>query len=58
MNVDYDAVQHALAEDEVLVDFTDYVSASQGRKYVAYVIDKEQNYPCLNHCLPNGKSTR
>ncbi len=47
MNVDYDAVQHALAEDEVLVDFTDYVSASQGRKYAAYVIDKEQNYPLL-----------
>lgn len=47
MDVDYDAVKHALGQNEVLIDFTDYISQTQGRKYAAYIINKVQNYPLL-----------
>lgn len=47
MDVDYDAVKQALGQDEVLIDFTDYMSESEGRKYAAFIIDKEQDYPLL-----------
>ena len=47
MDVDYDAVKHALGQNEVLIDFTDYISQSQGRKYAAYIINKVQDYPQL-----------
>lgn len=47
MDVDYDAVKQALGQNEVLIDFTDYISQSQGRKYAAYIINKVQDYPQL-----------
>lgn len=47
MNVDYDAVKQALGPNEMLIDFTDYISQSQGRKYAAYIINKVQDYPQL-----------
>lgn len=47
MDVDYNAVKQALEQNEMLIDFTDYVSQSQGRKYAAYIINKVQDYPLL-----------
>lgn len=47
MDVDYNAVKQALGQNEMLIDFTDYVSQSQGRKYAAYIINKVQDYPLL-----------
>ena len=47
MDVDYNAVKQALGQNEMLIDFTDYVSQSQGRKYAAYIINKVQDYPQL-----------
>ena len=47
MDVDYDAVKHVLGQNEVLIDFTDYISQTQGRKYAAYIINKMQGYPLL-----------
>ena len=47
MDVDYDAVKHVLGQNEVLIDFTDYISQTQGRKYAAYIINKVQGYPLL-----------
>lgn len=47
VNVDYDAMKQALGPNEVLIDFTDYISQSQGRKYAAYIINKVQDYPLL-----------
>ena len=47
MDVDYDAVKQALGPNEVLIDFTDYISQTQGRKYAAYIINKVQDYPLL-----------
>lgn len=47
MNVGYDKVKRQLQNDEVLIDFTDYVTESRGRVYAAYVIDKAQKCPLL-----------
>lgn len=47
MDVDYTSVKSSLSEGDVLIDFTDFVSKSQGRKYAAYIIDKKQNNPLL-----------
>lgn len=47
MDVDYDAVKQTLGPNEVLIDFTDYESASQGRKYAAYILNKTDEYPLL-----------
>lgn len=48
MDVDYDAVKEALGKNDVLLDFTDFVSEKDGRRYATYIIDKEQKYPLLN----------
>lgn len=47
MDVDYNAVKQTLGQNEMLIDFTDYISQSQGRKYAAYIINKVQDYPQL-----------
>ena len=47
IDVDYNAVKQALEQNEMLIDFTDYISQSQGRKYAAYIINKVQDYPLL-----------
>ena len=47
IDVDYNAVKQALEQNEILIDFTDYISQSQGRKYAAYIINKVQDYPLL-----------
>lgn len=47
MDVDYDAVKQTLQQNEVLIDFTDYISQSQGRKYAAYIINRIQDNPLL-----------
>ncbi len=47
MDVDYSSVKRNLKDGEILVDFTDYVSKSQGRKYAAYVIKNSQKNPLL-----------
>ncbi len=47
MDVDYEAVKQALGQNEVLIDFTDFVSKTRGRRYAAYIINKVQDYPLL-----------
>ena len=47
MDVDYEEVKQALQQNEVLIDFTDYISQTQGRMYAAYIINKVQDYPLL-----------
>ncbi|MCI6253028.1 MAG: CHAT domain-containing protein [Bacteroidales bacterium] len=49
MDIDYAAVKQALKKKEVLIDFTDYVSKTQGRQYAAYIIRKKDDYPLLKH---------
>lgn len=49
MDVDYNDVKSALGNNDMLIDFTDYVSESEGRKYAAFIIDKQQDYPLLKY---------
>ena len=49
MEIDYAAVKSALKPNEVLLDFTDYVSETVGRKYAAYIINKEDKYPLVKY---------
>lgn len=47
MNIDYNQIKTHLNKDDVLIDFTDFISASRGRIYAAFIIDTEQKYPLL-----------
>ena len=47
MNVGYDEIKTALGDENVLIDFTDFVSESRGRVYAAYFVNKQQKYPLL-----------
>ena len=49
MDIDYATVKSALKPNEVLLDFTDYVSETVGRKYAAYLINKEDKYPLVKY---------
>ena len=49
MDIDYATVKNALKPNEVLLDFTDYVSETMGRKYAAYIIDKNDEYPLVKY---------
>ena len=47
MDIDYEAVKKALKPNEVLLDFTDFVSQLEGQKYAVYCINKVDEYPLL-----------
>ncbi len=47
MNINYDKVKEALRQGEVLIDFTDFVSETLGRRYAAYIVNTTQQYPHL-----------
>lgn len=47
METDYEDVKLALGRKEVLIDFTDYSTESEGRKYAAYIVRQQQENPLL-----------
>ena len=47
METNCQRVRQALAPGEVLIDFTDFVTKSSGRKYAAFVVQKNQQHPLL-----------
>lgn len=47
LDVDYQTVKLSLEQNEALIDFTDFVSETNGRRYAAYIINKVQQYPLL-----------
>lgn len=47
IDIDYDSVQKTLGRNDVLVDFTDFISDTEGRCYAAYIVKKKQRYPML-----------
>ena len=49
MDIDYATVKNALKPNEVLLDFTDYVSETMGRKYAVYIINKNDEYPLVKY---------
>lgn len=47
MDVDHESVRKALGANDFLIDFTDFVSKTEGRKYAAYVINRNDDRPSL-----------
>lgn len=47
MNIGYEEVKKNLHHDDILIDFTDYVTESRGRVYAAYLVHKSQKNPLL-----------
>lgn len=47
MEIDFNQVRAALRPDEVLIDFTDYLSQSRGRCYAAYLVRPDDDLPRL-----------
>lgn len=47
MDVDHEAVRKILGANDFLIDFTDFVSKSEGRKYAAYIINSNDECPRL-----------
>lgn len=55
MNVGYQEIKDKLHDDEVLIDFTDYITEGQRKGYAAYLIDNQQEYPLLIPLFPEGR---
>lgn len=55
MNIDYNDVKESLGENSVLIDFTDFVSQTQGRKYAAYIINPRQKHPLLKELFTESQ---
>ena len=47
VNIDYYSVKKALKKNDVLIDFTDFISESGDRQYAAYIINNKQKFPQL-----------
>lgn len=47
MDIDYDVVKQVMSPNDVLLDFTDFVSESRGRRYAAYIVKKQEENPRL-----------
>lgn len=48
-DINYAAVKKAMKPNDILLDFTDYVSETTGRKYAVYIIDKGKEYPLVKY---------
>ena len=47
MDVDFERVKEELGANDVVIDFTDFITKAGERKYAAYIVTKEQKYPLL-----------
>lgn len=55
MNIGYKEIKEKLNDGDVLIDFTDFVSKSQGRVYAAYLVDNKQENPLLQKLFAESK---
>ena len=55
MNIGYKEIKEKLNDGDVLIDFTDFVSKSQGRVYAAYLVDNKQENPLLQKLFAENK---
>lgn len=51
LDIDYKSVKDRLKENEVLIDYSDYITEDSVRQYVAYIIRGGQEYPLLVKCF-------
>ena len=55
MNIGYKEIKEKLNDNDVLIDFTDYVSGTRGRVYAAYLVDNKQENPLLQKLFTESK---
>lgn len=55
MSIGYKEIREKLQGDDVLIDFTDFVSETQGRIYAAYMVDNKQEYPLLQRLFAESE---
>lgn len=55
MNIGYNEIKEKLNDRDVLIDFTDYVSETQGRVYATYLVDNKQENPLLQKLFAESK---
>lgn len=51
LDINYEKVRNCLADNEVVIDFSDYQTEDSVRQYVAYIYDKDKSYPLLVKCF-------
>ena len=51
LNLNYSDIQEMLGDNEIVLDFTDFVSDEQVHQHVAFVIDNKQTSPKLIKCF-------
>lgn len=47
MDVNHDSIQSAISDRDVIIDFTDFQKSSGAHLYIAYVINKNQEFPLM-----------
>lgn len=55
MDITYDSVRQTLGDNEVVIDFTDFVKATGDRHYAAYIVTPNQKYPLLKHLFAESQ---
>lgn len=55
MSFGYKEIKEKLHDEDVLIDFTDYVSESRGRIYAAYLVNNKQDNPFLQELFAESK---
>lgn len=51
LDINYEKVRNCLADNEVVIDFSDYQTENSVRQYVAYIYDKSKRHPLLVKCF-------
>lgn len=55
MSIGYKEIKEKLKDEDVLIDFTDFVSESRGRVYAAYLVNSKQENPLLIKLFAESK---
>lgn len=55
MSIGYKEIKEKLKDEDVLIDFTDFVSESRGRVYAAYLVNNKQENPLLTKLFAESK---
>lgn len=55
MSIGYKEIKKKLKDEDVLIDFTDFVSESRGRVYAAYLVNSKQENPLLIKLFAESK---
>lgn len=55
MDLDYQTIRKSLKENEVVVDFADYIESDSLQKYDVYIFKRDMEHPFLTRCFRQGQ---